>query len=162
MFCSFSISRKASECQPQASGELPHVNVVMSHSQSQRCSVAAAVTQGETTVGFLSRGLSEGDAGISSHFLQHLQQSQCDLGGNCDHTPSTMHSISRNRADHQPGVPAFNTFLWSKGKQGREAIDQGTGLQITCTQFTPGSPLPASGKTKQVLLLSPAASTFTC
>lgn len=71
LFCSFSISRKASECQPQASGELPHVNVVMPHSQSQRCSVTAAMTQGETTVGFLSRGLSEGDAGISSHFLQH-------------------------------------------------------------------------------------------
>lgn len=95
------------------------MTVAVCPSQSQLGSVTAAGTHGEGTVGFLSRGISEGDAGVSSHFLQ---QSQCDLGGNCDHTAST---ITRNRANHQPGntCMGFKTFLRSKGK-GREAINQ--------------------------------------
>lgn len=114
-----------------------------------------------TTVDFLSRGISEGNAGIPSHFLQHLQQSQCDLGGNCDHTP-LYHYQKQSKSSAWKYLHGLQHLLWSKGKQGREAINQEPGLQITCTQPTPGTPLPASGKTKQVLLISPAASAFTC
>lgn len=125
-----------------------HVTVVVCPSHSQLCSV---------TVGFLSRDLSEGDAGISSHFSQH---------------PAAVtwwelwpHSLCRAQHPQKQQILSLAAPAWAStpftGAKGDRAGGHKAGNWAADNLHTTHRRHPAanSGKTKRVLLLPPAAST---